>query len=166
MVETNKSDSSALRTVLGSFSSRHIGLNEKEKKDVILVDQNFKYSHIYIKNFTTEVDTNKSERFTEGNYDINGFDWHPQGTKIVFSHRPEPTYNSGFGSGDISLLELATKEVKSIVHCHSVCATAVSSFQKPIPAFHYMIAIAGGNDIKCAKYGIFGSKKLFCASSH
>ena len=65
MVETNKSDSSALRTVLGSFSSRHIGLNEKEKKDVILVDQNFKYSHIYIKNFTTEVDTNKSERFTE-----------------------------------------------------------------------------------------------------
>ena len=94
--------------------------NEKEKKDVILVDQNFKYSHIYIKNFTTEVDTNKSERFTEGNYDINGFNWHPQGTKIVFSHRPEPTYNSGFGSGDISLLELATKEVKSIVNREGV----------------------------------------------
>ena len=55
---------------------------------------------------------------------------------------------------------LSKKGVKSIVHCHSVCATAVSSFQKSIPAFHYMIAIAGGNDIKCAKYGIFGSKKL------
>jgi len=58
---------------------------------------------------------------------------------------------------DIYLLK---KEVKSIVHCHSVCATAVSSFRKSVPAFHYMIGIAGGNDIKCAKYATFGSKEL------
>ena len=52
------------------------------------------------------------------------------------------------------------KDAKAIVHAHSTCATAVSSYQKPIPAFHYMVGIAGGNDIKCAKYATFGSRNL------
>ena len=43
------------------------------------------------------------------------------------------------------------KEAKAIVHAHSTCATAVSSHQKNIPAFHYMVAVAGGEDIKCSK---------------
>ena len=51
-------------------------------------------------------------------------------------------------------------EAKAIVHAHSTCATAVSSHQKNIPAFHYMVAVAGGEDIKCAKYATFGTKKL------
>ena len=42
------------------------------------------------------------------------------------------------------------KEAKAIVHAHSTCATAVSTHQKDIPAFHYMVAVAGGEDIKCA----------------
>ena len=52
------------------------------------------------------------------------------------------------------------KEAKAIVHAHSTCATAVSSHQKNIPAFHYMVAVAGGEDLKCAKYATFGSKQL------
>ena len=52
------------------------------------------------------------------------------------------------------------KEAKAIVHAHSTCATAVSSHQKNIPAFHYMVAVAGGEDIKCTKYATFGTKKL------
>ncbi len=52
------------------------------------------------------------------------------------------------------------KEAKAIVHAHSTCATAVSTHQKDIPAFHYMVAVAGGEDIKCSKYATFGSKKL------
>ena len=39
------------------------------------------------------------------------------------------------------------KEAKAIVHAHSTCATAVSSHQKNIPAFHYMVAVAGGDDL-------------------
>ena len=35
----------------------------------------------------------------------------------------------------------------AIVHTHSPTATAVSAHGKPIPAFHYMIALAGGDDI-------------------
>jgi L-fuculose-phosphate aldolase len=52
------------------------------------------------------------------------------------------------------------KEAKAIVHAHSTCATAVSAHQKSIPAFHYMVAVAGGEDIKCAKYSTFGTRKL------
>ena len=52
------------------------------------------------------------------------------------------------------------KEAKAIVHAHSTCATAVSSHQKNIPAFHYMVAVAGGEDLKCTKYVTFGTKQL------
>ena len=52
------------------------------------------------------------------------------------------------------------KDAKAIVHAHSTCATAVSTHQKSIPAFHYMIGVAGGEDIKCTKYATFGTRKL------
>jgi len=52
------------------------------------------------------------------------------------------------------------KEAKAIVHAHSTCATAVSSHQKNVPAFHYMVAVAGGEDLKCARYATFGTKQL------
>ncbi len=52
------------------------------------------------------------------------------------------------------------KDAKAIVHAHSTCATAVSTHQKSIPAFHYMVGVAGGEDIKCAKYATFGTRNL------
>ena len=55
---------------------------------------------------------------------------------------------------------LNKKEAEAIVHAHSPHATAVSSHGKPIPPFHYMIALAGGEDIKCADYATFGTEEL------
>ena len=55
---------------------------------------------------------------------------------------------------------LSKIDAKAIVHAHSTCATAVSSHQKNIPAFHYMIGVAGGEDLKCSKYATFGTKQL------
>ena len=55
---------------------------------------------------------------------------------------------------------LNKKEAHAIVHAHSPHATAVSSHGKPIPPFHYMIALAGGDDIKCAEYATFGTEEL------
>jgi L-fuculose-phosphate aldolase len=52
------------------------------------------------------------------------------------------------------------KEAQAIVHAHSPHATAVSSHGKAIPPFHYMIALAGGEDIKCAEYATFGTQEL------
>jgi len=52
------------------------------------------------------------------------------------------------------------KEAKAIVHAHSTNATSVSTHKRGIPAFHYMVAMAGGHDIKCAKYATFGTRDL------
>ena len=52
------------------------------------------------------------------------------------------------------------KEAKAIVHAHSPHATAVSTHGESIPAFHYMVALAGGSDIKCAEYATFGTPDL------
>ena len=55
---------------------------------------------------------------------------------------------------------LSKNEAKAIVHAHSNYATAISTHGKSIPAFHYMVAMAGGNDIKCAKYATYGTREL------
>ena len=55
---------------------------------------------------------------------------------------------------------LSKTDAQAIVHAHSPHATAVSSHGKSIPPFHYMIALAGGEDIKCAEYATFGTKEL------
>ena len=55
---------------------------------------------------------------------------------------------------------LKKKEAKAIVHAHSPHATAVSAHGKSVPAFHYMVALAGGDDIKCSEYATFGTKEL------
>ena len=52
------------------------------------------------------------------------------------------------------------KNAQAIVHAHSPHATAVSSHGKAIPPFHYMVALAGGEDIKCAEYATFGTEEL------
>ena len=52
------------------------------------------------------------------------------------------------------------KDAEAIVHAHSTNATAVSTHKRGIPAFHYMVAMAGGHDIKCAKYATFGTRDL------
>ena len=51
-------------------------------------------------------------------------------------------------------------DAQAIVHAHSPHATAVSSHGKSIPPFHYMIALAGGEDIKCADYATYGTEEL------
>ena len=55
---------------------------------------------------------------------------------------------------------LKKNDAKAIVHAHSTNATAISVHNKKIPAFHYMVALAGGHDIKCAKYATFGTREL------
>jgi len=54
----------------------------------------------------------------------------------------------------------ARGEAQAIVHTHSPRATALSSTRRGIPAFHYMIALCGGADIRCAEYATFGTPEL------
>ena len=54
----------------------------------------------------------------------------------------------------------ARREVGAIVHAHSPFATSIACIGRDIPPFHYMIAIAGGKDIRCAAYATFGTQQL------
>jgi L-fuculose-phosphate aldolase len=51
-------------------------------------------------------------------------------------------------------------EAGAIIHVHSPFATAMACTRKSIPAFHYVIAIAGGDSIRCADYATFGTTEL------
>ena len=51
-------------------------------------------------------------------------------------------------------------EARAIVHTHSTYATALSCLRIEVPAFHYMIAVAGGTSLPCADYATFGTEAL------
>jgi L-fuculose-phosphate aldolase len=55
---------------------------------------------------------------------------------------------------------VARPDVNAIVHTHSTHATSMACLRMDIPAFHYMIAVAGGDSIRCAEYALFGSQDL------
>lgn len=54
----------------------------------------------------------------------------------------------------------ARPEVAAIVHTHGPFATTLACLGRGIPAFHYMVAVAGGADIRCAPYATFGTQAL------
>lgn len=51
-------------------------------------------------------------------------------------------------------------DVHAIVHTHAHYATTLACMDREIPAFHYMVAAAGGENIRCAPYATFGSQAL------
>jgi L-fuculose-phosphate aldolase len=51
-------------------------------------------------------------------------------------------------------------EAGAIVHSHAPYATTLACHRRPIPAFHYEVAFAGGRDIRCADYATFGTQAL------
>ncbi|MHC1551204.1 class II aldolase/adducin family protein [Phyllobacterium sp. K27] len=55
---------------------------------------------------------------------------------------------------------VARPDVNAIVHAHPIYSTIIAIMGQDIPAIHYMIAVAGGDDIKCAPYATFGSQEL------
>jgi L-fuculose-phosphate aldolase len=55
---------------------------------------------------------------------------------------------------------LHRKEVGAVVHTHSIYASTISLFGDTLPPFHYMIAVAGGDSVRCAPYAMFGTQEL------
>ena len=144
--------------------------NLKEREEVI------EYS---IKLNTTNLSPLRSGNISvRGSEDgIEGFFITPSGKKyeslkpedIVFlSLTEEKDFLSWFNSGKKPSSEWRFHqdiyknkwEAKAIVHAHSPHASAVSTHGKSIPPFHYMIALAGGEDIKCSEYATFGTHEL------
>lgn len=54
----------------------------------------------------------------------------------------------------------ARPEADAVVHVHSPYATGLACNHTDIPAFHYMVAVAGGDSVRCAEYATFGTEEL------
>jgi len=145
-------------------------MNDQLKKEVIKYAQKLNST-----NLSPLRSGNVSARAIENNEE--GFYITPSGKKyetlkeedIVFLKlNEEKNFLTWFNSGKNPSSEwkfhqdiyINKREARAIVHAHSPHATAVSSHGKPIPAFHYMVALAGGEDIKCSDYATFGTREL------
>jgi len=54
----------------------------------------------------------------------------------------------------------ARPDVSVVLHAHPVFCTALAVQGRGLPPFHYMVAVAGGNDVRCAPYACFGTQAL------
>lgn len=54
----------------------------------------------------------------------------------------------------------ARPDRNAVVHTHSLNATVLACAHRGIPAFHYMVAAAGGTDIPLVPYATFGTQEL------
>lgn len=61
---------------------------------------------------------------------------------------------------------VARPDVNAIVHTHPIYSTIIAIMGLDIPPIHYMVAVAGGDDIRCAPYATFGSQELSERSCH
>jgi L-fuculose-phosphate aldolase len=57
-------------------------------------------------------------------------------------------------------LYAARPDIGAVIHTHAPFATTLACLDRTIPAFHYMVAKAGGTDIRCAGYATFGTQAL------
>lgn len=55
---------------------------------------------------------------------------------------------------------LGRPDVNAVVHTHAMFATSLACMHIEIPAFHYMVGLAGGDTIRCAPYATFGTQEL------
>jgi L-fuculose-phosphate aldolase len=55
---------------------------------------------------------------------------------------------------------LARPDLHAIVHTHSTHAAALACLRRPLPSFHYMVAVAGGHDVPLVPYHLFGTEDL------
>jgi dipeptidyl aminopeptidase/acylaminoacyl peptidase len=88
---------------------------KKEKRDMVLVDQNYKYGHLY----TVSVEKNDkgertTKRLTGGNFHVTSFHWSPDGKTIVFAHQINPTVDV-WPTTDISTVPSDSGAVKTLV---------------------------------------------------
>jgi len=54
----------------------------------------------------------------------------------------------------------ARSEINAVLHMHPTFATTIACLRRNVPAVHYHVAVAGGGDIRCTPYSIFGEQKL------
>lgn len=51
-------------------------------------------------------------------------------------------------------------DMRSIIHTHSPYASAYSCLRTTLPAVHYLVALGGGTNVRCAEYASYGTAEL------
>ena len=89
--------------------------DNKEKRDAIVIDENFKFAHLYaISVEKNEKGERKAKRLTSGDFHVGGFDWSPDNKWLVFDHQATPRVND-WPTGLISLVPADSGAVKPLV---------------------------------------------------
>jgi L-fuculose-phosphate aldolase len=78
----------------------------------------------------------------------------PDGTPTPGSRKPSSEWRFHLAA------YRARPDMHGVVHTHSTHAVVLACAHQSIPAFHYMVAMAGGTDIPCVPYATFGTEEL------
>lgn len=108
-------DGKSIAFTMGDEPSEKDEKNKKGKDDWYFMDEDIKQRRLYILWLNEKDGSGKriQKKLTKENYNVNAFDWSPDGKQIVFSHGKSPKANDNVYS-DISKLEVATGNTKII----------------------------------------------------
>lgn len=88
---------------------------EKEKRDVIVVDADFKHNHLYVVPARAAAGGKReARRLTRGEFHVTSFDWAPDGRAIAFAHQPDPRLDTAQRAGDLSVVRLDDGKVSPL----------------------------------------------------
>lgn len=83
----------------------------EEKRDVILVDQQPRYTHLHVASIEPDAaEPASSVQITSGELVVGGFSWSPAGDEIAFAHKPTADLNEASKVGDISVVSVPSTE--------------------------------------------------------
>jgi len=101
--------------------------DDKGKNDFRWVDENFKMTRLYV--IPVQKDANgkrEPRKLTTEDYNVTGFDWAPDGTRIVFSHTKTPGAND-WTTSDVSIVEIRGGKVKIFANTGAAEDSAIFS---------------------------------------
>ena len=98
-------DGSHLAYTMQNPESEAWAAAKKEKRDVIVADTDFRYTHLWLGPFQGAEKQAHAHRMTDGDFTVTGFDWDPEGRNVVFAHQPDPRINTGLLAGDLSIVD-------------------------------------------------------------
>lgn len=88
--------------------------NDKGRNDYRWVDENLKHNRLYVMPLQKDAaGKRESKKLTAENYSVSGFDWSPDGTKIVFSH-VKTTGANDWTTSDVSTVEVAGGKISAV----------------------------------------------------
>ncbi len=107
-------DGKRLAYTMNDSLSKDEEKDNKEKRDEVVVDENFKFSHLYVISAEkNEKGERPVKRLTNGDFHVGSFDWSPDGKWIVFDHRVTPRIND-WTTTTISLVPSDSGAVKPV----------------------------------------------------